>query len=214
MLRSAKQSARLSGRIVTHGQGAKEAMRTLADIATGLRLVIAAYIIYAGVRLGAESFPAVAAATLIGWTLDTVDGHLARAASDNESSWLGAHERYIDTVMVIAGSLYVVLIGVVPVWVCAAYLAVSTLLVLAFRSIALLTVLEAPLAIMIPILAFSLAPLWGWIFVGWGVVAAILDRRRLWVRVKILWEDVERMRGVTEDDSSQLPPSEQVRSGS
>jgi ATP:corrinoid adenosyltransferase len=35
--------------IVMTGQGAKETMRLLADIATGLRLVIAAYIIYAGV---------------------------------------------------------------------------------------------------------------------------------------------------------------------
>jgi hypothetical protein len=116
--------------------------------------------------------------------------------------------------MVVAGFLYVTLIGIVPIWICVAYLVLSTLLVLVFRSIALLTVLEAPLAILIPILAFSLAPLWGWIFVAWGLVAAILDRRRLWVRIKILWDDVQRMRGVTEDDSTQLPPSKQVRSES
>ncbi len=189
-------------------------MRTLADIATGLRLVIAAYIIYAGVYQGAESFAGVVAVTLLGWTLDTVDGHLARAASDGQPSWLGARERYVDSVMVVAGFLYVTLIGIVPIWICVAYLVLSTLLVLVFRSIALLTVLEAPLAILIPILAFSLAPLWGWIFVAWGLVAAILDRRRLWVRIKILWDDVQRMRGVTEDDSTQLPPSKQVRSES
>jgi phosphatidylglycerophosphate synthase len=177
-------------------------------------LVIAAYIVYAGVQLGAESFAGVVAATLLGWTLDTVDGHLARAASGGQPSWLGAHDRYIDTVMVVAGFLYVTLIGVVPVWVCVSYLVVSTLLVLAFRSIALLTLLEAPLAILIPILAFSLAPPWGWIFVAWGLVAVVLDRRRLWVRIKILWDDVQRMRGVTEDDSAQLPPGEQVRNGS
>jgi hypothetical protein len=182
----------------------------LADIATGLRLVIAAYIIYAGVQLGAESFAGVAAATLIGWTLDTVDGHLARAASGSQPSWLGVRERYIDTVMVVAGFIYATLIGVIPVWVFIAYLVVSTLLVLVFRSIALLTVLEVPLAALIPVFAFSLAPLWGWIFVVWGVVAAILDRRRLWVRVKILWDDVQRMRAVTEDKSTQRPPSEQV----
>ena len=180
-------------------------MRTLADIATGLRLVIAAYIMYAGVRLGSESYAGVAAATLIGWTLDTVDGHLARAASDSKPSWVGAHERYIDTVMVVAGFLYATLIGVIPAWVCVSYLVVSALLVLAFRSIALLTVLEAPLAVLIPVLAFSLAPLWGWIFVVWGLVAAILDRRRLWVRVKILWSDIQRMRGVAEDESTHIP---------
>jgi hypothetical protein len=174
-------------------------MRMLADVATGLRLVIAAYILYAGVRLGADSFAGVAAATLIGWTLDTVDGHLARAAPDLPPGWLGVHERYIDTVMVLAGFLYVTLIGVVPVWVCVAYLVVSALLVLFFRSIAVLTVLEAPLTALIPILAFWLAPVWGWIFVAWGLVAAVLDRRRLWVRVGILWEDVQRLRDVTQE---------------
>ena len=189
-------------------------MRTLADIATGLRLVIAAYIGYAGVHLGAESFAGVVAATLLGWTLDTVDGHLARAAPDGQPSWLGARERYVDTVMVVAGFLYVTLIGIVPVWVCVPYLVLSALLVLAFRSIALLTLLVAPLTILIPVLAFSLAPPWGWIFVAWGLVALVLDRRRLRVRIKILWDDVQRMRGLAEDDGTQVPPNGHVRSGS
>ena len=188
-------------------------MRALADIATGLRLVIAAYIIYAGVQLGPDSYAGVAAVTLIGWTLDTVDGHLARAAPESEPSWLGVHERYIDTVMVVAGLIYVTLIGIIPVWGCVAYLVVSTLVVLASRSIALLTALEAPLAALIPILAFWLAPLWGWIFVVWGLVAALLDRRRLSVRLKILWDDLQQMRGA-DDGNPQLPPNEQVRNGS
>jgi hypothetical protein len=194
--------------------GARDVMRMLADIATGLRLVIAAYILYAGVKLGADSFAGVAAATLIGWTLDTVDGHLARAAAASQPSWLGVHERYIDTVMVLAGFLYATLIGVIPVWVFVAYLVISTFLVLSFRSIAVLTVLEAPLAALIPILAFWLAPLWGWTFVAWGLVAAVLDRRRLWVRVRILWEDVQRMRVRTEEEAALVPPKEQVGNGS
>lgn len=185
--------------------GARDVMRTLADVATGLRLVIAAYILYAGVRLGADSFAGVAVATLLGWTLDTVDGHLARAAPNRPPSWLGLHERYIDTVMVVAGFLYVTLIGVIPVWVCVSYLVVSALLVVFSRSIALLTALEAPLAVLIPILSFWLAPLWGWIFVGWGLVAAVLDRRRLRVRLGILWDDLQRMRGVTGEEGT--PPA-------
>jgi hypothetical protein len=186
-------------------------MRTLADIATGLRLVIAAYIVYAGLHLGPESFAGVAALTLVGWTLDTVDGHLARAATDSQPSWLGSHDRYIDTVMVVAGFLYVALIGVIPVWVCIAYLLASALLVLFFRSIALLTALEAPLAALIPILAFWLAPLWGWIFVAWSIVAAILDRRRLWVRVGILWDDLKQAPGTAEDGSADFPKANESR---
>jgi hypothetical protein len=189
-------------------------MRMLADVATGLRLVIAAYILYAGLKLGEGSFAGVAAATLLGWTLDTVDGHLARAASDRQPSWLGLHERYIDTVMVVAGFLYVTLIGVVPVWVCVVYLVGSAVLVLSFRSIAVLTALEAPLTALIPVLAFWLAPLWGWIFVAWGLVAAALDRRRLRVRLGILWDDLARMRGGTEKEGAHVPPGDQVKKGS
>lgn len=44
-------------------------MRVLADIFTALRLGIAAYIVYAGLASGREAFGAIAAVTLIGWTL-------------------------------------------------------------------------------------------------------------------------------------------------
>jgi phosphatidylglycerophosphate synthase len=65
-------------------------VRVLADTFTALRLVVAACMVYAGVQYGRDAFGAVAAATLIGWTLDTVDGYLARAASDPEPSCLVA----------------------------------------------------------------------------------------------------------------------------
>jgi hypothetical protein len=181
-------------------------MRVLADIFTALRLVIAAYILYGGVRYGREAFGAVAAATLIGWTLDTVDGHLARAASNPVPSWLGRHERYIDTVMVVAGFIYLTLIGIVPAWVCVAYLLMCVLLLVAFRSIALLTVLESPLTLLIPVAAFVLAPVWGWLFVFWGIVALLLDRRRLWIRLRILWEDAQRLRRSSRHDTAQASP--------
>ena len=182
-------------------------MRLLADIFTAARLGIAAFIVYAGVQYGADAFGAVAAAILVGWTLDTLDGHLARAASDPTPSWLGRHERQLDAVMVIAGFLYLTLIGIVPVWVFITYLALSALLLVWFRSVAVMTVLEAPLALLIPAVAFFLEPFWGWMFVLWGLVTAFLDRRRLLVRVRILWDDAQRLRrgashrGVSDGDA-------------
>jgi hypothetical protein len=184
-------------------------MRTLADIATALRFGIAAFIVYAGLQHGRESFGAVAAATLIGWTLDTVDGHLARAASNPEPSWLGRNERYIDTVMILAGFLYLTLIGIAPAWLFIAYLLVSALVLYRFRSIAVLTVLEGPLALLIPIVALFLAPLWFWLFVAWGLVALILDWRRLWVRIGIIWQDAKRLKRSLGHESSPLSTSGQ-----
>lgn len=167
--------------------------------------MIAAYIVYAGLRHGAESFGAVAAAVLIGWTLDTVDGHLARAAADPQPSWVGRHERYIDTVMVVASFLYLILIGFLPVWACLVYLGLTLLALARFRSIALLTLLEAPLVVLIPVAAFTLAPLWGWLFVAWGLIALVLDRRRLWVRLRILWDDARRLVNPVESQSAEVP---------
>ena len=180
-------------------------MRILADIATALRLGVAAYIIYAGLQQGRESFGAVAAVTLLGWTLDTVDGHLARAASNPEPTWLGRNERYIDTIMILAGFMYLALIGIVPAWLFVAYLLVSALVLMRFRSIAVLTVLEGPLALLIPVTALFLAPLWFWLFVAWGLVALILDWRRLWVRIRILWDDAKCLKRALGQEES--PPS-------
>lgn len=54
-------------------------MRLLADIFTAVRLVFAAFIVYAGLQYGAQAFGVAAAVFLLGWTLDVLDGHLARA---------------------------------------------------------------------------------------------------------------------------------------
>jgi len=169
-------------------------MRVLADIATGLRLGIAAYIVYAGLQFGRAAFGSVAAAFLGGWILDAVDGHLARAASNPQSSWLGRHDRMIDLVMVVAGLVYLILIEIVPLWAGLAYLLAAGLLLARFRSIALLTLLEAPLVILMLLVAFALEPLWGWLYLIAGLIGAFLDRRRLRVRLCILWEDVRRIR--------------------
>jgi len=179
-------------------------MRILADIATALRLGIVAFILYAGVQYGQEAFGAVAAVFLLGWILDTLDGHLARAAVNAEPSWLGRNERLIDAVMVVAIWLYLTLIGIVSAWICAAYLAIAVLLLARFRSIAILTVLEAPIVLLLLVVAFVLAPLWGWLYVICGVVGGILDRRRLRVRITILWEDVRHLRGSIDHEVAEL----------
>lgn len=180
-------------------------MGLIADILTAVRLGIAAFIIYAGLRFGVAAFGAVAGGILLGWTLDTLDGTLARAAKDHEPSWLGSHERQIDAVMVVAGFIYLTLIEIIPVWLCIAYLVVAVLLVARYRSIAVMTVLEAPLVILIPVVAFFIEPLWGWLYVAWGLVAVIVDRRRLRVRLQILWNDAQRLRERLGDETASPP---------
>lgn len=167
-------------------------MGTLADIATALRFAIAAYILYVGLSHEQGTFGSVAAVMLVGWTLDAVDGHLARAAGERTPSWLGRNERLVDAGMVVSGFLYLTLIGIVPLWAGLVYLFGAVLVLWRIRSIALLTVLEAPLMLLFLITAFRLQPVWGWIYVAWGILAGILDWRRLQIRIRILWADVQR----------------------
>lgn len=123
---------------------------------SALRLVIAAYIVYAGLQSGSDALGVVAGATLTVCTLDTFNGHLAHAAPDPEPRRLGRHERYIDTVMILAGFLYLALIGMIPALALVTYLLANVSLLLHFGSVALLTALERLLAILIFVSAVTL----------------------------------------------------------
>jgi len=170
-------------------------MRILADVLTASRLVIAAGIVGVGIPWGRGALNLVQIATLVGWTADTVDGHLARRAPADQQTLISKHDRTVDAVMVVAGFLYMTAVGFVSWWFCLAYLAVSAGLIYRFRSITLVTLLETPLVLQMPLVALMETPLLGLAWVAWGLLALILDHKRLMVRLRILWDDWRRMRG-------------------
>jgi len=170
-------------------------MRTLADALTASRLAIAAGIVGIGIPWGRAALNLVQIATLLGWTADTVDGHLARRAPASQKTLISKHDRTVDAFMVLAGFLYMTAVGFVSWWVCLAYLAVSAGLIYRFRSAALTTLLEAPLVIQMPVVALMETPTLGLAWVAWGFLALILDRKRFMVRLHILWDDWQRVRG-------------------
>lgn len=169
-------------------------MRVLADALTASRLVIAAGIVGIGIPWGRGALNLVQIATLLGWTADTVDGHLARRAPAGQQTLISKHDRTVDAFMVLAGFLYMTAIGFVSWWFCLLYLAVSAGLTYRFRSVTVATLLEAPLVIQMPVVALREVPILGWAWVAWGLGALILDRKRLMVRLRILWDDWRRMR--------------------
>lgn len=170
-------------------------MQVLADALTASRLVIAAGIVGIGIPWGRGALNMVQIATLLGWTADTVDGHLARRAPAGQKTLISRHDRTVDAFMVVAGFLYMTAIGFVSWWFCLAYLTVSAGLIYRFRSPALATLLEAPLVLQMPLVALMEVPALGLAWLSWGLLALILDRKRLAVRLRILWDDWRRMRG-------------------
>jgi len=169
-------------------------MRILADALTASRLVIAVGIVGIGIPWGRGALNLVQIATLVGWTADTVDGHLARRAPADQQTLISKHDRTADAFVVLAGFLYMTAVGFVSWWFCLLYLAVSAGLIYRFRSSALTTLLEAPLVIQMPLVAFRETPSLGLAWLAWGLLALILDRKRLMVRLRILWDDWRRMR--------------------
>jgi phosphatidylglycerophosphate synthase len=170
-------------------------MRILADALTASRLLIAAGIVGIGIPWGRGALNLVQIATLLGWTADTVDGHLARRAPKGPRTWFSNHDRTVDAFMVLAGFLYMTAVGFVSWWFCLLYLTVSAGLIYRFRSIAVTTLLQAPLVIQMPVVALREVPTLGLAWLGWGLGALILDRKRLMVRLRILWDDWQRVRG-------------------
>jgi len=61
-------------------------LRTLADLLTALRLLLAALIVGLGFTYGTDGFGAAVCLLLVGWTADTLDGHIARRAKSGRKT--------------------------------------------------------------------------------------------------------------------------------
>ncbi|MGY4707467.1 CDP-alcohol phosphatidyltransferase family protein [Candidatus Bipolaricaulota sp. J31] len=95
----------------------------LPDWLTAARGLIAAAIL-GMIPLGPEALSQVIALLLLGWTTDMLDGRLARRY-EKPPSWIGEHEFQFDMVMVLASTVYLVAVGLVPAWVGIPYLALG-----------------------------------------------------------------------------------------
>ncbi len=100
----------------------------LPDWLTAARGIIAAAIL-GMIPLGPDALSQVIALLLLGWTTDMLDGRLARRY-EKPPSWIGEHDFQFDMVMVLASTVYLVSVGLIPWWVGVPYLALGLPLVL------------------------------------------------------------------------------------
>jgi hypothetical protein len=166
------------------------ALRILADSLTGLRLVLAALIVGLGFTRGKDALETVIGALLVGWTADTLDGHVARRSRDTRKTWLSQNDIPVDAAMAVSSLIYLTMAGFVSVAVCLAYLVVASLLVAVFRARTLIIALEVPLALLPVVIGFARRPVLGWAFVGWAALAVLLDHHRFFVRVRMFFDGV------------------------
>ena len=166
---------------------------TAADILTGSRLVIAGMILYLGKTQSSEALTSVSLLCLLGWTTDTIDGHFARKSSPPHNSLIGRNDRVIDLIMIFSGWLYLIASGFLPKWKAGIYTLGAFLTVLRFRSKLVLTTVEIIPALAIPITTLRYEPRLGFVWILWTLSAALLDHKRVKVRIHILLENQRRL---------------------
>ena len=188
-------------------------MRFWADLLTASRLFLSVAILRLGFTAGADGLSAVTLCTLLGWTTDTLDGHVARRDRSGRQTWLSRNDVTVDTIFVVSGLLYLTLAGFVPWGLSLVYLSIGGLSLLLFRARSLVIALEAPLAILPVIVAFAERPPLGWAFVGWAGVAFLLDRRRFFFRLRLFGHGWRQARHRSSAPAPPAPPQAQITPG-
>ena len=97
------------------------ASKQLADLITWFRALLATLLILLGLMAGQDALPLATWLLIANWTLDSIDGPLARRGDSAYQSWIGDHDLEID-MLFSAGLLgYMVASGLVGWPITAAY---------------------------------------------------------------------------------------------
>ncbi|MFQ6082358.1 MAG: CDP-alcohol phosphatidyltransferase family protein [Candidatus Aminicenantia bacterium] len=168
--------------------------RRIADFLTGLRLVIAGFILFLGFSFGAEALASVSLLFLIGWTTDSLDGYFARRDYSRYRSWLSEHDRLVDTIMILSGWIYLAVSGYITQWIALLYPLGATAIIYKFPSKAVLSIVEVIPVLRIPMVTLAQHPLLGYLWIIWAIGAVILNRRCLKVRLTYLWNDFRNLK--------------------
>ncbi|MBU1670870.1 MAG: CDP-alcohol phosphatidyltransferase family protein [Actinobacteria bacterium] len=149
------------------------ARKRVADMLTASRLVIALAVITVGLLFGREAVGIVLMLILIGWTTDVVDGQLARSLETPVQSRIGDNDLAVDLVLDLAGYIYFIACGfLAPVW-SLGYLLAACIIVSFVRTRRIILILEMPLLMITPIIAFTQLNWVSIIYVAWllGILA-------------------------------------------
>lgn len=147
--------------------------KTMADILTATRLLLAIFILLLGLLVGREALGTVMMVHLLAWTTDILDGRLARRDTSGKSTWWDDKDFPIDALLVLALFLYLALSGFILPGFSIIYLSLAIILVSRFRSQQVAMSFMAPILALTLYLAFHNVPTWGFTTVVWCIVALV-----------------------------------------
>jgi len=153
----------------------KASLRLLADLCTLGRGGVV-LLLLGEVGEGPEALEGVVYLLLLGWTLDVLDGVLARAS--RRPSPLALWDYPLDAGLAWAGFAYLVGAGLVPVGPGLAWMVVALTLLLRYPSKSLSMLLQVPATFAPFYFAAFLAPEAFRMALLWALLALLLDGRR------------------------------------
>jgi hypothetical protein len=89
--------------------------KQVADLLTGLRVVLAFSFVVVGVTQGVESLPLAIWMLIVCWVTDCLDGLLARRSSRQYHTWLGDNDLGVDMVVSVGLLIYIIETGFLTV---------------------------------------------------------------------------------------------------
>ncbi len=164
-------------------------MSVLADLLTLSRVPMGLAVVYAGLNGGASALPHVVWLSLLAWTVDSVDGHLKRAAR-KAPNWIGRNDLTFDVFFHSCVAFFFALSGVISGWLFSAWLGAASLARFQLRSRSGAVAANALVVLTLIIRAFEHALLLGGAIVGWACIALTLDRRRFAHRLRLFLRGV------------------------
>jgi phosphatidylglycerophosphate synthase len=160
-----------------------KALKTLADVLTASRFVIAGLIVFWAIRADYSTLGKVIISILIGWTTDILDGPIARRSAVGEGFW-GRTDFIADMAMVWAGFFYMAQVGILSQYLALAYFMLVLLFLLLTRSKSVLMAFSVPATALPLVVALDRLPSLGIAFLVWIALALIIDHRRF-IRVVV-----------------------------
>jgi cardiolipin synthase len=142
-------------------------IKTLADTLTGVRFLLAFYLVWLGWQKGPQAIGSAALMVLVAWITDLLDGPLARRDPRGIRTWIGDRDLEADLAVALGAWIYLMLAGFLSPWLAGIYLVVAAVALWRFGSDQLAWGLQAlPYGAMIWT-SWQTAPLYGLLLVAW-----------------------------------------------
>jgi hypothetical protein len=147
--------------------------KTLADLLTAVRFCLAGFILWLGMRGGAEALPAVVVVLVLGWITDVLDGPLARRDPSGRHTWIGNRDLEVDMAMGLAVLAYLTLAHYLTLKATIGYVVVCAALWWYFRSAQLGWAVQAPPYAGMIYAALRDAPRYGLMVIGYLALVVV-----------------------------------------